>query len=188
MSKNPTAWQYLSDPETIRKYSYPLHSFAKAILSTFSDPDSVYKFPLTEEVKRNAEAFQLALSTGAPNILDTFHDFIYPLLSVRSLEATSYNKWDEPLECWLSIYCLRDDGSFLMPSDITQVLAKMEYHCRSSVLYHSIKNVNRFEHDISKYVLLCAELLLYSHNFKVTHVLCNGELDTWQVGTICKPA
>jgi hypothetical protein len=150
VSKNPSAWQHLSNPESIRKYSYPLHSLAKAILSTLNNADSVYNFPLTEEARRNAEAFQLALSSGTPDILDSFHDFIFPLLSVRSLEGASYSKWDEPLECWLSIYCLHDNGNFLAPSDITQVLAKMEYHCRSAVLYHSIKNMGKFENDISK--------------------------------------
>lgn len=152
MSKNPTAWQHLSDPESIRKYSYTLHSLAKAVLSTFNQPNSVYQFPFTEEVVQNAEVFQQALSNGCPDIVDKFHDFIFPLLSVRSLEGASYNKWDEPMECWLSIYCLNDDGSFMPPSEITQVLAKMEYHCRSAVLYHSIKNMGKFKNDISRYV------------------------------------
>jgi hypothetical protein len=160
VSKNPSAWHHLSDPETIRKYSYSLHSFAKAILSTLDDCNAVYKFPLTEEVKTNARTFQIALCAGAPNILDLFHEFIFPVLSARSIDGHSYSKWEEPLECWLAIHCLSDDGSFLPPSDITQVLAKMEYHCRSSVLYQSIKNVGQFNNDISEYVLAqCSSLI-----------------------------
>lgn len=173
MSKNPSAWHHLSDPETIRKYSYSLHSFAKAVLTTLHEPNSLYNFPLTEEVRENAQAFQTALSAGSQDILDRFHDFIFPLLSVRQLGDGSYNKWDEPLECWLAIYCLHGDGHFLPPSDITQVLAKMEYHCRSSVLYQSIKNIGQFENDISKYVLAQVKFIVSSYNVQVSDVLCH---------------
>lgn len=48
------------------------------------------------------------------------------------------------LECWLALYALEMEGNFCDASQLTGILAKMEYHCRAVTFYQAFLNLNDF--------------------------------------------
>jgi hypothetical protein len=74
--------------------------------------------------------------------IDLVHDIALALFSPRdySKETGDFNKWLDPLECFLAIYNLSSFGNFKEPKDITQVLAILAYLVRGTTLYEGHRN------------------------------------------------
>jgi hypothetical protein len=75
--------------------------------------------------------------------IPVLHAFLYPLLSWQS-SIKEENKWSMVLECWLAIYQMKPEGNFGEALELTGLLAKMEYHCRSVTLYESYLHRQEF--------------------------------------------
>jgi hypothetical protein len=48
------------------------------------------------------------------------------------------------LECWLALYALKPEGNFCDASQLTGILAKLEYHCRAVTFYQGYLHRSEF--------------------------------------------
>jgi len=89
-------------------------------------------------------------------VVQALHEFVKNILYPR-LHSTKipYSKWNNPLECFLAIYCLRDDGTFKPATDVTPIFAMLHYHIRGSILYEGLKICTERKLDPYQYVPLC---------------------------------
>ena len=58
-----------------------------------------------------------------------------------------YSKWDDVLECLIAVYCLREDGNFKAPQDVTQIFAQLHYHIRGATLYEAMLHLEDHDYD-----------------------------------------
>jgi hypothetical protein len=105
-------------------------------LEAHKDHPTNYKFPLPEHFVEQIIALQSCLQEPTPsdNRIRVIHDFIYPLLSAQP-SIHEENKWTMVLECWLALYTLQKEGNFSDASELTGILAKLEYSCRAVTFY-----------------------------------------------------
>lgn len=131
-------WKYHLTKDTQRLYAYPLHSLAYSILQAHKGHPTNYKFPLPPDFTQHIEALESCLeeTTDTRDHLHVFHDFIYPLLSAQQ-SIHEEDKWSMVLECWLALYTLQIEGNFSDPSELTGILAKLEYSCRAVTFYQA---------------------------------------------------
>jgi len=135
ISQNAKAWDYHTNDQTLRKYAYVLHDFAYAIIQSCLGHSSGYALPLTQLMKDNANQLHFILNDSInTDHIPVFHSFIYPFFSFQPSVSES-DKWSMVLECWLAVYCLRPEGHFISPNDVTGIFAKLKYHCRAVTLY-----------------------------------------------------
>ena len=55
------------------------------------------------------------------------------------------------LECWLALYTLKAEGNFTEASELTGILAKLEYHCRAATLYQAYLHRGEFSESLYEY-------------------------------------
>ncbi|KAF8890221.1 hypothetical protein BD779DRAFT_1671550 [Infundibulicybe gibba] len=153
-TQNGPYWRPHASNETLKDYSSLLHHFAHAILSTLAGASTSYQFPLSPEDQARGTKLLELLTSSQEDITQSFHEFISPFLFAgTSLDSTGkYSKWASVLECCLAIYCLNDDGTFRKPQYVTQVFAKVVYHCRGATLYEALENIDTFNGDPYKAV------------------------------------
>ena len=126
-------------------YGYPLHSLAYAILESHKGHPSNYKFPLPPNYAERIIALEACLTqdTLSCEQIPIFHDFIYPLLSAQP-SILEENKWSMVMECWLALYTLQPEGNFCDATQLTGILAKMEYNCRAATFYQGYLHRKEF--------------------------------------------
>jgi hypothetical protein len=165
VSQKVKPWKYHTNPQTLLKYAYPLHSLVFAVLESLSNHPSQYKFPLSPLMEQKAlTLISILKDVPIADHLPIFHDCIYSLLSYQPSISES-SKWSIVIECWLAIYAFHPEGHFSSPKDITGILAKMEYHCRGSILYESHLQSSSFPNNsLLKYVL-CSHFLFKFPSF-----------------------
>ena len=75
-------WTPLDDDKSLFSYGRLLHHFTHALLVTIDDHKPGYKIPLTDEDKERTKTLKLCLQGKSETklLIDTFHDFIKPLL------------------------------------------------------------------------------------------------------------
>lgn len=115
--------------------------------------DLVYTFPGTDQDTRNIKELIRAIA------FDTVEEMVVPLhrvvcgfLFARPIDSVSaeYSKWNEPIECLIAVYALKEDGNFLPPSSITGLYARLFYHCRCAILYEAMLRLPEFQGDSIK--------------------------------------
>jgi len=156
--RNPREGDYykpLSDEGSYYVYSHSLHQFCLAILLTVQDDTLPYQFPLSDDDRERGRKLidELKLTSDECPIA-TFHSFILPLLYPRDLQAADrdYSKWNEPLEGFMALHNLQEDGNFKPPHLVTQLFAHLHYHIRGTMLYEGVRTVENFGNNIYKLV------------------------------------
>jgi hypothetical protein len=153
--RNPKETEYyrhLSDEGSYYIYCHTLHQFSLAVLLTLDTHDSSsYSFPLTEDDRSRGRTLIEKLKSKE-SCLSTFHSFILPLLYARDLQASEndYSKWNEPLEGFMALHNLQEDGNFKPPHQVTQLFAHLHYHIRGTMLYEGDRTVKDFGNNIYK--------------------------------------
>jgi hypothetical protein len=141
-------WRYHLTRDTQRTYAYPLHSMAYSVLESHKGHATDYTFPLPPDYTQHIEALELCLQDGATSTTErhilVFHNFIYPLLSAQP-SIHEENKWSMVLECWLALYNLKSDGNFCDASELTGILAKLQYSCRATTFYQAYLHRESFD-------------------------------------------
>lgn len=66
-----------------------------------------------------------------------YHAFCWSLVCDTS-SGSSQKSWGNPIERFIWLVALREDGSFMQASDLTPLLAKLKYFCRLVTLYESL--------------------------------------------------
>ena len=137
-------WKYHLSTDTQRLYAYPLHSLAYSVLQAHKGHPSNYVYPLPLDFSKHIIALEECLRNPVTtDSIPVFHDFIYPLLSAQP-SILEENKWSMVMECWLALYAMQVEGNFCDPSQLTGILAKMEYHCRAVTFYQGFLNRKNF--------------------------------------------
>jgi hypothetical protein len=111
---------------------------------TLTGHASSYQFPLTDLSRQAGQHLLECLDAGLDRrtSITALHAFIYPFLAARE-DLGEYNKWDEVLECFLAITCLKDDGNFEEPCNVTQLFAICKYLCRSATLFQALEQAEQ---------------------------------------------
>jgi len=126
---------------------------ALCILLTIDGPDVLYEFPITkDDIERgNTLVEKLKADPGKPHVSE-FHSFILPILYGRDLQASDndYSKWNEPIEGFMALHNLQEDGNFKPPNLVTQLFAHLHYHIRGAMLYEGERTVKDFGNNIYK--------------------------------------
>lgn len=84
---------------------------------------------LEADAKENTEDTLLGAATA-------YQAFCWSL--VHTPEPRSQANWGNPIQRFIWLMALRDDGSFIQASDLTPLLAKLKYFCRLTVLYEGV--------------------------------------------------
>ena len=80
-----------------------------------------------------------------------FHSFILPILYGRNLESSDdYSKWLEPIEGFMALHNLQEDGNFKPPNLVTPLFAHLHYHIRGAMLFEGDRTVKDFGNNIYK--------------------------------------
>ncbi|KAK0207795.1 hypothetical protein IW262DRAFT_1469135 [Armillaria fumosa] len=126
------------EPATQRDYGYLLFIFVYAILTSRTTSVTDYRFPLTTSDHKSAERLMKAFENKRSNLeaLEDPHSFLVPLFSPL---PSAQDKWHIPLECFIALRCLCDDGLFTPSSRTTQVYAKLKYAIRCTCLFEANK-------------------------------------------------
>ena len=140
-------WKYHLTQDTQRLYAYPLHSLAYAILQAYKGHPTNYSFPFPEGYTQHVVALESCLKEPiTTDHIPVFHNFIYPLLSAQS-SIKEENKWSMVLECWLALYAMELEGGFCDASQLTGILAKLEYSCRAATFYQGYLHRKEFSNE-----------------------------------------
>jgi hypothetical protein len=83
----------------------------------------------------------------SPLSLFSFH-FCVPEITWDSNK--DYSKWNEPLEGFMALHNLQEDGNFKPLSMVTQLFAHLYYHIRGAMLYEGITTFGDFEKNVCK--------------------------------------
>jgi hypothetical protein len=154
--RNPRETEYyreLSEEGSYFIYTHSLHQLSLAILLTLDEHEASYTFPITESDKtRGLELINKLELNPTTNHVAAFHSFILPILYGRDLLASDndYSKWNEPLEGFMALHNLQEDGNFKPPHTTTQLFAQLHYHIRGAMLYEAVRTVEDFGKNLYK--------------------------------------
>lgn len=81
------------------------------------------------------EAYQPTLSQQA------YQTFCWSLVYNPGPETPL--RWEDPIERFIWLFALGDDGTFVQASDLTPLLAKLKYFCRLIALHEALVIHNR---------------------------------------------
>ena len=119
--------------------------------------DDFYQLPITEEDRgRGMALIERLRAEPSKSHEPLFHSFILPILYGRDLQASDkdYTKWNDPLEGYMALHNLQEDGNFKPVYMVTQLFAQLHYHIRGAMVYEADRTVKDFGNNIYKLVLL----------------------------------
>lgn len=90
---------------------------------------------LVEFLKRDVDQ---QTEVSAAEAMTAYHGFAWSL--VYSPDYKSQKRWGNPIERFIWLMALKDDGSFIEATDLTPMLAKLKYFCREVTLYESLSS------------------------------------------------
>ena len=101
-------------------------------------------FSFTDAQRSSLEILIVSLETNAKEDTEStllravaaYQAFCWSL--VHTLELGCQEAWGNPIQRFIWLMALRDDGSFIQASDLTPLLAKLKYFCRLTVLHKAI--------------------------------------------------
>ncbi len=139
------------EPATQKAYGYLLYLFVYSILTSRTSSITDYKFPLTTSDDKNAKRLMTAIRNKRSKLetSERLHSFLVPLFSPR---PSTRNKWDIPIECFIALRCLRDDGLFIPAKRTTEVFAIFKYLIRCTCLFEANKRRSDFNDETQLYV------------------------------------
>jgi hypothetical protein len=142
-------WTFVSD-KTLYTYGILLRKFTYGVFSSCKKHSSGYSLPLSEDDKIRAAKLQAVLKSQSENdedddgdgvricgseVVDEFHRFIKPFL--YPFAGASGSRWDDPLECFIALYALNEDGTFRSADGMTPPFAHFQYHMRCAMYYEA---------------------------------------------------
>lgn len=138
-------------------YGILLRKLTYGVFSSCKEHSSGYALPLSEEDKIRAVKLQAALKHHLENsedaedlnddegearvleseleVVDAFHRFIKPFL--YPFAGGSGSRWDDPLECFIALYALDEDGTFRSADGMSQPFAHLQYLIRCGIFYEA---------------------------------------------------
>lgn len=125
----------------MEKYSLVLTQFIQSLILSSKNKQQ-YQYPITPPLAESLALLENALDIPDSTPIPLVHNVALALFSPRdsSQDIGDYNKWLDPLECFLAIYNLKTSGNFKEPKDVTQVFAILVYLVRGTTLYEGHKD------------------------------------------------
>jgi len=129
------------------------------VFSSCKKHSSGYALPLSEEDKIRAVKLQAALKhhledtedaeylndddegeacvlgSSGLEVIDAFHRFIKPFL--YPFAGGSGSRWDGPLECFIALYALDEDGTFRSADSMSQPFTHLQYLIRCAIFHEA---------------------------------------------------
>lgn len=109
---------------------------------------SKYCFPTSVPALASGKELldSLNQSAGEAICIEKLHRYLYHFLA-KQKEAPPSTKWASVLECFFAVLAMKEDGTFLRPTEVTQPLAAFKYHCRSAFIYEAHEQQGQFNND-----------------------------------------
>ena len=120
-----------------------------------------YQFPITDaDWERGTALIKVLKAEPTKSHVPLFHSFILPILYGRDLMTIEddYTKWNEPLEGFIALHNLQEDGNFKPPNMVTQLFVHLHYHICGAMLYEGYWMVKDFGNNIYKLSLAFFEM------------------------------
>ena len=141
-------WTPLTENASQENYANLISEFFRVILRCYRGHCSEYTIPLTGAQSALADQLMDLLKSARAEIsevVDALHKFSFSLL-VPQLEAEAEAdvdwRWSCPVRCYLAVHALREDGKFVPPKPLTQVLAKLKYFSVNCALVEANRRKN----------------------------------------------
>lgn len=152
----------LQNNETLHRYSHTFSKFLIALIRSVITQPIDYKFPMKKEQIKIAQIL-LSNIEGNLDLQAIIHQFGLSLFSTPPIVKDS-NKWSCPLQCYLAVDNLRDDGSFNDAHHLTSSLAHWEYIIRGICLYEANETADTYANGIIGYCY---------HSFSISNLSLN---------------
>lgn len=119
-----------------------------------SSPGS-YQYPVTPSLAGYLRNLEQALHTKSNDVVSCVHVVALHLFRPRNYmqEEGDYNKWNDPLECFMALHNLTPYGNFKPAKDVTQLFSKLEYLIRGTTLYEGHQQAQNKGMDYYQYGL-----------------------------------
>jgi hypothetical protein len=149
-------WYVHENDDTLRKYSQThakfIHASLISALTIKAGDTDGYRLPLSDgDVEQGlALVEELKCSSSDEEKLAKLHAFSYSLLSTNSEERPGTTKWEDPLQCFLALLFLRQDGSFAPARGVSPNLSHCKYILRHNSFYEAYDKRHLFKGDLSK--------------------------------------
>ena len=101
-----------------------------------------YRLSLNEHQVELAHILLDALHNREKDI-GTIHKLFYSFMAPPA-EDRPFSKWNDPLQCFLAVTNLREDGTFEPAPTLTAELCRWEYNMRGTGLYEAVTEGNGF--------------------------------------------
>lgn len=113
----------------------------RAMIRVEMGHESGLKFHYTEQQRSHLEGLICMVTRQNGNdwmagAVVAYQNFCWSL--VHNLEEKSQDRWENPIERFVWLFALRPDGSFIEPTSLTPLLAKLKYFCRLTTLYKAM--------------------------------------------------
>jgi hypothetical protein len=121
-----------------------LVQFLAMVLRDMDGHASGYHLPLTELVKTSCQRLITSLHQGdEEECIEQLHEVYFGLCGTVT-DDLHQRRWADPLNCFIAVDSLRQDGLFIKASDLTPMLAVWKYNLRAMVLHQIIKTRSTF--------------------------------------------
>lgn len=158
------SWTPVSQKKTLDAYSHCLAQFCHACLKSIHNNPTKFKLSLQSSSIKLGNALLKELAQPSPSI-DVLHSFLFTVVTVdkKHLQA---NKWNNPLEAFAAIYCMRPFSCFRSPVDVTPLLAKLKYAVKCIIFQQTL-------HEESEQIL--AMEIVMERKKKRAGIIQNGQ-------------
>jgi len=86
------------------------------------------------------------------------HAYQFPITDADRERAMALIEklWNEPLEGFMALHNLQEDGNFKPANMVTQLFAQLHYHIRGTMVYEGDWTVKDFDNNIYKLSPFCS--------------------------------
>jgi hypothetical protein len=135
----------LTENGSPEKYAAIITDFFRVTLRCHSGHRSGYTIPLTKKQSTLADQLMESLKRGdeiqIKEVVEQLHQFSFSLLIPQPEPGADHPqpetrglRWSCPVQCYLAVQAVRQDGTFISTSILAQKLAKLKYFCKSCAL------------------------------------------------------
>ena len=104
---------------TIKQYTLPIIHLLSSLLKSSAH----YQYPMSPELSTSLKTLMDALNTSNDAAMPSHRVFM--ALWKTSWRTSKTTRMLDPTMCFLALYSLKDTGEFLLPKDVTGIIAKL---------------------------------------------------------------
>ncbi|KIJ31750.1 hypothetical protein M422DRAFT_266500 [Sphaerobolus stellatus SS14] len=149
ITQDTTHWSPLDDNTSLNRYALLLYFFFLAILYSINNQERIDHLALLPEDTTRARTLLNALNDSQEPKIHLIHAVFLPLCYIRKPTGNiiAPYKWNNPLECLITIHALQEKGQFIDPSLATPIFTQLKYHIRGAILYEGLRTMSKHDND-----------------------------------------